>query len=229
VLEPLSERFRVIAVDLPGFGETDCPLRRYDTAAYAEFLRGVVDMAGVPGVVLCGISWGGEIALRFADSNPERVERLILLCCTGFRQRPLAATRLFRIVVSALMNGTVFRSKAIVDFMSRRSYYDVERRPSDLCDQFIGDLARPGRKTAFANAFLAALRGDPEFTRRLSRLRMPLLVVWGRNDAIVPMKDALRFRRQIPESALELISECGHSIPLEKPRELVHALTMFNT
>src|SRR5689334_6213552 len=79
VLEPLSDRFRVIAVDLPGFGETECPLRRYDTAAYAEFLRNVVDMAGVPGVVLCGISWGGEIALRFADSNPERVERLILL------------------------------------------------------------------------------------------------------------------------------------------------------
>ncbi len=58
---------------------------------------------------------------------------------------------------------------------------------------------------------------------------MPLLIVWGKNDAIVPVQDALEFQRQKPDSTLELFSECGHSIPLEKPHELVQALELFIT
>src|ERR1051326_1457098 len=229
VLEPLSQRFHLMAVDLPGFGETECQAGSYSTGEYAGFLLELLERVEAPKVVLCGISWGGEVAVRVADLNPGRVERLILLCSSGFRRRPFAASQPFRRLVSAFLSGVVFRSRGMVDFFSRRSYYSIVSRPPELCDQFIADLERPGRKAAWSHALLSALKGDPEFKSRVSRLSMPLLVVWGKNDAIVPVRHALEFQRQRPDLTLELFSECGHSIPLEKPRELVRVLEMFIT
>src|SRR5258706_10124636 len=160
VLEPLSHRFHLMAIDLPGFGETECPEGSYATGEYAGFLLEVLEKIEAPRVVLCGISWGGEVALRAAELNPGRVERLILLCSSGFRRRPFAAIQPFRMLVSAFLNQLVFRSKRMVDFFSRRSYFNIESRPPDLCDQFIADLERPGRKAAFSNALLSAMQGD---------------------------------------------------------------------
>src|SRR5258706_1621008 len=160
VLEPLSNRFRMIAVDLPWFGETECPAGSYATGEDAGFVLELLDRIEAPRLVLCGISWGAEVALRDADLNPGRVERLILLCSTGFRRRPFAAIQPFRKLVSAFLNQLVFPSKTMVDFFSRRSYYNIDSRPMDLCDQFIADLERPGRKAAFSNALLSAMQGD---------------------------------------------------------------------
>lgn len=228
VLEALSHHFRVLSVDLPGFGESDPPQRSYASGDYAEFLFNLTCVLEARKIILCGISWGGEIAVRFADRHPDRVDRLVLLCSTGLHHREYAGNRLVARIVQGLLETAVLRSGWLIDRASRRSYYSIESRPAGLCNRFSEDLGKAGRRRAFSAAFLDAFQGDPDFSARLSRLTIPALVVWGRNDAIVPMKDALELHRHMPDSRLELIPQCGHSIPLEKPRELVEAILTFN-
>ncbi|HYQ87234.1 MAG TPA: alpha/beta hydrolase [Bacteroidota bacterium] len=237
VLGPLSKRFRVMAVDLPGFGESDPvswnpaerdPMGRDASFnGYGEFLFEVTEHMEVRNAIVCGISWGGQLAVQLADLHPDRVEKLILICTTGLRCHPLARNSLVRIILPPMLENTVLRSRFLIDYFSRRSFYNIENRPPDLCTQFQKGLRREGRSGAFLAALLDAAAGDPGFLERLSRLRIPSLIIWGKNDLIAPTEDAYRIGGAIPNAIVRIFPECGHSIPLEKPRELVDAFFVF--
>ena len=235
VLGPLSKRFRVMAVDLPGFGESDParPAPRDRRGARddpfkedGEFLFEVTEQMEVRNAIVCGISWGGQLAVQLADLHPDRVEKLILICTTGLHCHLLARNAIIRMILPPLLKA-VLRSPFLIDYFSRRSFYKIENRPPDLCSQFRKGLQREGRSDAFLAALLDAAAGDPDFRGRLSRLRIPSLIIWGKNDLIAPAEDAYRIGGAIPNATVRIFPGCGHSVPLEKPRELVEAFFVF--
>jgi len=224
-----------MAVDLPGFGESDParPAPRDRRGARddpfkedGEFLFEVTEQMEVRNAIVCGISWGGQHAVRLADLHPDRVEKLILICTTGLHCHPSARNATIRMILPPLLKP-VLRSPSLIDYFSRRSFYKIENRPPDLCSQFRKGLGREGRSNAFLAALLGAAAGDPGFLERLSRLRIPSLIIWGKNDLIAPTEDAYRIGGAIPNAIVRIFPECGHSIPLEKPRELVEAFFVF--
>src|SRR5690242_7020940 len=91
VLEPLMRLFRVVSVDLPGFGRTDPPERWYSGDDYADFLTKAVEEVGFRDGVVCGVSWGGQIAAGLADRMPDRVAALVLISSSGLRRRAYAS------------------------------------------------------------------------------------------------------------------------------------------
>jgi pimeloyl-ACP methyl ester carboxylesterase len=226
VLGPLSKHFRVLAVDLPGFGDSDPVGPDSAFRGYSEFLFEAMECMEAGKAIVCGISWGGQLAVQLADRHPESLERLILICPTGLRCRPLARNFLMRMLLPPL-GKTALRSGFLVDYFSRRSFYDIENRPADLCRQFRDGLRREGRSDAFVAVLLDALAGDTDFKGRLSRLNIPSLIIWGENDLLVPAEDAHRIAGGITGAALKMFPGCGHSVPLEKPRELVEAFLVF--
>src|SRR5437879_5313082 len=197
VLVPLSKRFRVMAVDLPGFGDSDPlawnpaapdpvsgnpfvsrpagPSRDMEGPArgmagpgrgvtgpgrdpvfgdpggrdasfkgYGEFLFEVLEQLRLRNAVVCGISWGGQLALQLADRHPECVEKLILICPSGLHCHSLARNPAIRMILPALLKP-VLRSPFLIDYFSRRSFYNIQNRPPDLCQQFRESLRREGR------------------------------------------------------------------------------------
>jgi len=236
VLVPLSKRFHVMAVDLPGFGDSDSvsgnaavrdPMGRDSSfKGYGEFLFEVMEQMEVRNAIVCGISWGGQLAVRFADLHPDRVEKLILICTTGLLCHLRARNAIIRMILPPLLKP-VLRSGFLIDYFSRRSFHNIENRPPDLCRQFRESLRREGRSDAFLGALLDAAAGDPGFRAKLSRLRIPSLIIWGENDLIAPTKDAHRIGGATSNGAVRILPGCGHSVPLEKPSELVEAIFVF--
>ena len=230
VVEPLSDHFHVIVADLPGWGDSECPREPFSTEMHADFLIQLLDALEVKKAILAGISYGSQVSIEAAYRAPGRIEKLILICSTG-----LSGTgRVFEndilwSVISRIAKFTVLQSRSLTCFFGRRAFYDVRTRPLDLCEEFYRQLSQSGKRDAWLNGLRNTLVPGVAFERELLQIEIPTLIVWGENDRTVPVSVAKRFQNCLAGSALKVLSECAHSVPLEKPDELCGAIVDFQT
>src|SRR5579862_6255020 len=134
VVVPLAQSFDIITIDLPGFGESDSPTHNFSTQEYADFLLATLDRLDIPKATLAGISYGGQICAHFAYKYPVRTERLVLIASTGLmRERFVFKSDVLWFALSKLISATALRSERFLCRSARRSFYNIESRPSDLC------------------------------------------------------------------------------------------------
>ncbi len=219
-VEALADLAQVVAVDLPGFGESasvDAPASLDDWVERVEELLG--ELVGAAPVVLGGLSMGGYVALRLAALHPERLEALIL-----------ADTR-------AAADTTAARGSR--DAAIRRVHDDGlpafvdSLLPALLSpDPFPGtvELARElalDQSVAAVTSALAAMRDRPDSTPVLPGILVPTLVIVGGEDALTPPDEAEAMARALPSSWLVKIPGAGHLSSLESPEEFTSAVTGF--
>src|SRR4051794_17643323 len=218
-----SERRRVIAIDLPGFGDSVKPLRaRYDPAFFARTVAALLDALEFERADLIGNSMGGRVAIETGLRHPDRVRRLVLLApsLAWLRDRPWAP--LLRLVPPQL--GAIQPApRRVVEAIVRRS---IPGEPDGWTaagvDEFLRSyLTRNGRAAFYAaarNIYLEEPHGKNGFWTRLPQLDTPSLFVWGRKDPLVPIAFARHVREALPHAEhVEL--NCGHVPQLERPRE----------
>ena len=228
VIEPLSRDFRVVVVDLPGFGESECLKEYYSTVQYAEFLIHFLNALNIERATLVGISYGAQIAAHVAHQHPDRVEKLVLISSTGLMTyTALMHITIFWVIFSFIAKHIVLKSKWLTCGIARLSFYDIKSRPKDLCDKYYAQLSLTGKRDALLNGMRNSITKDSTFCTKLSELRTPTLIVWGKQDRTVPSKYASRFQQCIPHSAVRILRDCAHSLPLEKPQELCDAIVQF--
>ena len=223
----LSRDHHVFAVDLPGFGESSKPLRRYHAMFYARWLERFFDARSIERAHLIGNSMGGRVALEAALRTPERVDRLALLAPSlAFRKyrqlvpiarllwpelalMPLPVTRL---QVLLTLKGLFFKPERIA-----RPAYDA------AADEFLRVFATPRGRIAFFSAakqiYLEDAHGVRGFWDRLPRLSRPALFLFGDRDRLVPHSFAAHVRRAVPHATIEVIEDCGHVPQFELPDE----------
>jgi 2-hydroxy-6-oxonona-2,4-dienedioate hydrolase len=228
VLEPLAGGFRVVAPDLPGFGASAKPDAAYDTEFFLNWLRGFLDALNIERTVLVGNSFGGEIAVLFALAHPERVQRLVLASSGGLRfyseaERSEIQSKFsvenFKALTPAIhawMFGAIFAEKGA----AWKRYLEKQNRKL-LRDDF-GDYA-----VALYRSITTAF--SLYFEEELTRLRIPVLLVWGDRDVVFPMPLAERALGLLPNGELVILEGAGHAPQLENPEEFVAALQRFVT
>ena len=229
VVEPLSDHFHVIVVDLPGWGDSECSRQRFSAKMYSDFLIQLLDILEVKKAILAGISYGGQISVEAAYQAPGRIEKLILICSTGLSGRNrLLENDISWWIISRTAKCTVLRSRSLMCLLARRSFYDTGTRPRDLCEQFSRQLSQIGKRDAWLNGLRNTLVPGVAFERELLQIRIPTLIIWGENDRTIPVGIAKRFEDSLPDSTLKVFSKCAHSVPLEKPEELCEAIIDFH-
>jgi pimeloyl-ACP methyl ester carboxylesterase len=229
VIEPLSEQFHLISIDLPGFGESDCPPIVYSTEQYCNFLLHVLDALGMRKVIMVGTSYGGQIAANFASRFVDRVEKLVLISSTGLSARNLLFHNEFLwIFYRTIAKHFVLRSLWLSCFVGRWSFHNIQYRPDNICIKFHQQVSRNEKRDAWLNGLRNIFTQEENFPTILSELIVPVLIIWGNNDRLVPVKYASEFQQCIPNSILKIFLECGHSVPLEKPDELCKAIGEFS-
>jgi pimeloyl-ACP methyl ester carboxylesterase len=229
----LADRFRVVALDLPGFGDSDKPLgAAYDARFFARAVVALQDELGLERAHLVGNSLGGRVALEVALQAPERVQRLGLLApsMAWRKERSWAALlRLVRPELGALQPAPRAVVEAIVD---RVVPGGSDGWAAAGVDEFMRSyLTRRGRAAFYAAArqiYLEEPEGQNGFWPRLRTLEAPALFVWGRQDRIVPLAFARHVSEALP-TAEHLELDCGHVPQLERPRETHAALARFFT
>ncbi len=221
----LAEHHRVIAIDLPGFGDSVKPLRApYDAQYFAKSVLSVMDAMGLERAHLAGNSMGGRVALEVALRAPDRVGRVVLLApaLAWLRKRPWALPlKLVRPELGMLQPAP----RALVENIVRRLVPGGHDGWSAAgVDEFLRAYYDPRGRAAFyaaaRNIYLDAPLGDDGLWNRLTELTPDALFVWGRKDTLVP----IGFRRHVEDrlsDASHLELDCGHVPQLEEP-ERVH-------
>lgn len=232
-LDCLASRATVYAVDLPGSGGSSKPRRRYDLTFFARALEAFLDAVGEDAASLVGHSLGGAVTLRLALARPARVDRLALLGATvpGFAFRPSALARLavrpgVGEALGYLACAPVYRAAL------RRCFHRPRGRDVDFLVRH-RYAERTGRQARAAwLATVRALADDFEvrsrdWRRAIETLDLPVLLIHGRQDRVVPPAHGVDVAASLPWSMLRWVDACGHFPQLEHPQTVNGWLAEF--
>jgi pimeloyl-ACP methyl ester carboxylesterase len=229
VLQPLAVEHDLIAIDLPGFGESDRPPPHefsYDIPGFAQTVREVLDRLGVARAAVLGHSMGGAVALALTARSPERVSRAILVCPVVYPLPLPAEERLLMSPVGALLWKHVV-NRALVGRLWRARHVRDPRSVTDAwLDYYWARLNRAGGRDAAYAAGLALSRVS-EAPADPARVRAPTLLVWPEEDRVVPLAHGKRLATAIAGSRLAVVPACGHDVFLERPDEFVRQVAPF--
>jgi pimeloyl-ACP methyl ester carboxylesterase len=213
----LARRYHVYAPDLPGFGRSARPASAdYSIPMQVEAVRAFLDAVGVERARVAGISMGGWIAARFAGERPARVERLVLVDAAGMRPddaHPIPAESLLPRDVAGV----------------RRLIATVRYRPPAVPPFFVRDILDERlREEWIVRRALESMRlGRDWLDGTLARAQMPVLVVWGEQDALIPVAYAPRLAAEFEHARVAILDGCGHVPIADCPSAFDRELTTF--
>jgi pimeloyl-ACP methyl ester carboxylesterase len=214
---------RVVAFDLPGFGQSQMPTSKISIPGYGRFVDALLDRLGVSAAVVVGNSMGGFIGAELAIQFPARVERLVLVSAAGLtveyqrNEKVLGALRFAENALTAWAGWVGSRSEALARRPRTRRLLMgfVVHRPDKLPAALIAEQVRGSGKPGFVDA-LDALTDYP-IRDRLGHIGCPTLIVWGEEDHLIPVRDATEFAGLIPGARKVVWPETGHMAMLERP------------
>ncbi len=234
VVEPLARHHTVIAPDLPGHGGSAPSAGDYSLGALASELRDLLVALGHQRATLVGHSLGGGIAMQFSYQFPEMTERLVLVSSGGLgpevsvvlRAAALPGADRFIATTAALgstVGASITRGLGFVGLRPNADVAEVARGYASLVDR--------DRRTAFLATLRAVVGTRGQRVQAGDRLYlaqdMPVLIIWGARDPIIPVQHAQNAHDAIVGSSLVVFKGVGHLPQLEAPAHFVMALEQF--
>jgi pimeloyl-ACP methyl ester carboxylesterase len=234
VIEPLAQHHTVVAPDLPGHGGSAPGGGDYSLGALAAGLRDLLVALGHERATLVGHSLGGGIAMQFAYQFPEITERVVLVSSGGLgsevslvlRAAALPGADLFVAATAGVgrtVGAAIGRGLAVVGLRPNADVAEVARGYASLAD--------PDRRAAFLAALRSVVGTGGQRVHAGDRLYlaegMPVLIVWGARDPIIPAHHGEHAHEAIPGSRLEVFDAVGHLPQLEAPARFVSVLERF--
>jgi len=235
LLPQLENRYRCIAVDLPGYGESPPFHHRVSIDDYADLIIALIEQQSPDSpVILLGHSMGGMISITVALKRPKVVERLVLLC-------PTISGNLSMFIIMFMSPFFVlerFRlTRKLVEILEPQMFSITDRllRPALFADQtgiheaeylrIRSDARRPGQGRVRAECFQAMRQHD--LRQRLNGIQTPALAIWGMEDNTVPLRDASAVANQWPDADLRVIPNAGHWPQFETPQTTERYIRAF--
>jgi pimeloyl-ACP methyl ester carboxylesterase len=233
----LAQRFTVIAPDLLGHGKSDKPRADYSVAAYANGMRDLLSVLDVERVTIVGHSLGGGVAMQFAYQFPQLVERLILVSAGGvtkdvnfvFRlaslpmgSEAMALLRLPLVLPAVQIAGRIV-GKAIGTTALGHDLPNVLR--------VLNDLPEPTASAAFSRTLRAVVDWRGQIVTMLDRCYLteaiPVQIIWGTKDVVVPVRHAKMAHAAMPGSRLEIFEGSGHFPFHDDPTRFIDIIQRF--
>jgi len=212
VIEKFSKEYRVIIPMLPIY---DLPLLTTGVKSLSKYVHKFITYKKLSNVTLLGNSLGGHVALIYCLAHPGVAKALVLTGSSGLYENAF---------------GGSFPRRENYDFVKEKveyTFYDPATATKELVDEVfatVNDRHRVIRILAMAKS---AIRHN--MSKDVHKIRIPVLLVWGRNDKITPPEVAEEFNRLLPDSELHWIDQCGHAPMMERPEEFNEILAGFLT
>ncbi|WP_229740782.1 alpha/beta fold hydrolase [Ornithinibacillus halotolerans] len=226
-LKPLlAKDYSVIAIDLPGFGKSEKSISfTYSFENYANLVIECLDYFKIDKASIAGHSMGGQIALYTAKNAPDRINKLVLFCSSGYLPRAKnyliysSYIPFFHLIARRKIN-----SQSVVRNL-RNVFYDHSLITSDQIEEY----GKPLEDKNFAKSLVRLLRhreGDLR-SEQLKEILTPTLILWGEEDKVVPLIIGKRLANDLPNAKLISFEKAGHLITEEKPKELFSYMKDF--
>jgi pimeloyl-ACP methyl ester carboxylesterase len=243
-LDAASDRHRVYAPDLPGFGRSEKPRARYGIHYFTRFIERYMEDRGLRSAAVVGASLGGRVALELALENPRRVSKLVLVNALGLG-RPnvhvsyglVTIPRVGEAVMNMARDALHWAPSQMIRRVAGRlsgASHDLQRT---MDDAYLDNLRELYATEGYHDAYLATVRslvtpkamfgGQHDVTKRLNELKVPVQLIWGANDPLFPVAHAARAHSLIERSRLTVIEGAGHTPQAERPEEFNRVLHKF--
>jgi pimeloyl-ACP methyl ester carboxylesterase len=235
VIDSLARRYTVIAPDLLGHGHSDKPRADYSVGGYANGMRDLLTVLGIDKVTVVGHSFGGGVAMQFAYQFPERTERMVLIAPGGLGTEVNPAIRAittpgFHQVMAALtLPGVRHVGKLGLNTLSRTPWKHT--RDLDEVAEIYDSFKDPRTRHAIRHVVKAVIDWRGQIVTMADRAylteAMPMCVVWGRDDKVIPVRHASNVAMLAPKAQVEVIPNAGHFPHKDHPHRFVKIVNEF--
>lgn len=195
-----QEKIRIIAVDLPGFGQSEMPKSCWTISDYSNFLGNFLNAAGLKKIYLLGHSFGGQIAAKFAYDYPEKLEKLFLVGAAAIRPKQNMLIKTAKIIAKIL--------KPLMPDKLRRTIYKI------FGNLDYGKINNPVLKQILINAV------NDDLKNILPHIKAPTIIIWGRQDTYTRLKQGRLINKLIPNSIINILENARHGVHLQQPEKL---------
>ncbi|MEH1788644.1 MAG: alpha/beta hydrolase [Nostoc sp.] len=230
----LAAHHRVYAFDMVGAGRSDKPASHdYFIGSGAEVLRAFMDALSIEKATVIGSSAGGAIALKLALTYPERLNKLVLVSSVGMSRK---LPTLFRLALMPGLGEFLTRpSRKSAVMLTKQTMYN----PTTVRPEYVELLYEMSILPGAHKAKLEALRQNADLcgwkaelinpiVNNLSKITKPTLIIWGKQDRIVPVESAYIAAQKIPNACLHIFDGCGHWASIEKAQEFNQLVLEFD-
>ena len=226
VMEPLARDMRVYALDMMGFGFSDKPEKaEYSYGSFAKVVREFMDKKGIQTATIAGNSMGGGITVKFASMFPERTERIILVDSAGYAHKRVKGLNLLSKPVLGKFLFSLNSPTAMRFILQQTSFHNDNRVTPERAQAYFQPFRTAGAAMAAGRAMESISTNSLE--EDIKKINKPTLIIWGKNDVLIPFEYAKKFESDIKGSKLMAIPNCGHLSEEEKPDEVVAAIRDF--
>lgn len=233
LIQPLAESNRLILIDLKGFGKSPKPKDNlYGLQDQADLIHQFIVRHDLRGLTLVGHSMGGAIALLVSlmliKEEPERLSTLVLIDSAGYKQKlPASIDILTKPIIRSIVFSFLSDKKKVRRTL-KEAYFDNTKITRDQVSAYAEPLGSDGAGHALVKtANKLKHKNIDHITKRYSEITVPTLIIWGRNDEIIPLEFGERFHNEITNSEFAIIDRCGHIPHEEKPVETTKILRTF--
>jgi pimeloyl-ACP methyl ester carboxylesterase len=209
IIPLFAKHFHVVAPDIIGFGYSDKPEISYTIPFFLDFVKHFIYKLGMENMTLIGASLGGQIAAEFAIASKNMIDNLVLVTPAGVMKEP---TPVLNYYIAAAMYPTFDNAKKAF----RQMAGDPKAVDEVYARDFVNRMQLPNAKYAFMSSIMGS-KGAPSLSGRLGEIEAPTLIVWGERDALIPVRYARKFQKEIKGSQLAIIKNSGHTPYFERP------------
>jgi pimeloyl-ACP methyl ester carboxylesterase len=214
--EDLSAEYTVYVPSQPGFNGTEGPAWAKTITDVAQFNHMFIEALGLQNIVLMGSSMGGWVSAEMAAMDDHNIDALILVDAAGIKPRQGEIAEIFMVSANTRLEQRFYDPSQVENY-----------------ENYARELSPEEQLVVHSNAITASqlcwrpYLHNPSLPHYLARVDTPTLIVWGREDAIIPVECGHLFQQAINGSQLAIIDNCGHSPAIEKRSEFVSAVTGF--
>ena len=221
----LEQKYRVIRLDLPGFGLTGAsPANDYSEEKDLATLTHFADKLGLEKFSVMGHSMGGKMAWSLAASQPERVQALVLMAPDGFPETKDIGTKPYEVTAVMGLIKYVF-PKYLVRKSIEPAFSDADALNDALVNRYFDMLRAPGVRGAILNRSNQTIYTDP--VPRLKAIKAPTLLIWGEQDQMIPSTNAQSYAHVLSNSTTVIVPKLGHLLQEEQPDKGLTAVMQF--
>ncbi len=233
IVPRLAKKYRVIAPDLLGHGESDKPRGDYSLGAFAVWLRDLLDELGIPQATVIGHSLGGGVALQFAHQHRDYCRRLVLISSGGLGEDVGRLLRILSLPGAEIMLSMIASRPAIGVGNTLRALLTSDQEVSRFSETLRAhaSLSNPDSRQAFLRTLRAVVDRRGQAVCALNRLHfhadLPSLIISGEQDRVIPVEHARAAHAALPNSRLHVIPDVWHHPQVERPDTVADLIDDF--
>jgi pimeloyl-ACP methyl ester carboxylesterase len=229
----LAQDHRVFTIDLKGYGLSDKPEDgNYAVSDQAEMVTTFIRSKNLHDLVIMGHSMGGGVTLmsylKVREDKPARIKSLVLVDSAGYPQELPWFIWLAKLPGFGAVGGKLVSPRFATYLVLKKCYYDDDKITQEQIDNYAYYGSLPGAREAVVQTARQIVPADLDaLVAHYKTISVPVLIIWGKKDEVVPLAVGKNFKRDIPNSELVILPKCGHMPPEEEPGETTRIVKAF--